>query len=247
MPTLITATVTNEGDVEYHGEVKAQLRQGSSIVSTTANYIVDLAPGASTVLRFTDAFTADAGTYTLCLVDDDGAVISPRLTTTVQTRPASGSVVATAPVSVVRAEARQMEVRATVAARGGSFCGLLYTFILSDDGRKEMGCLFPEYVALSDDGTAQQVVMRGTFENGQPGHAYLAQLYTYNGTAYTPLDDDGATQRFVFAPGEADAIGHTPAAAPQQPQPRYGLHGRRIGIAAHGIVVKDGRKIISNK
>lgn len=247
VPTLITATVTNEGDVEYHGEVKAQLRQGSSIVSTTANYIVDLAPGASTVLRFTDAFTADAGTYTLCLVDDDGAVISPRLTTTVQTRPASGSVVATAPVSVVRAEARQMEVRATVAARGGSFCGLLYTFILSDDGRKEMGCLFPEYVALSDDGTAQQVVMRGTFENGQPGHAYLAQLYTYNGTAYTPLDDDGATQRFVFAPGEADAIGHTPAAAPQQPQPRYGLHGRRIGTAAHGIVVKDGRKIISNK
>lgn len=244
-PTLITTTVTNEGDVEYHGEVKAQLRQGSSIVSTTSNYIIDLQPGASTEIRFTDSFTANAGEYTLCLVDDDGLVISPRINTTVQAKPTWGTVMATVPVSVGKAQAEQVQVTATVTSQGGYFSGLLYTFILSEDGRTEVGCLFPEYIQLDGTGVTQQVTMTGTLENGIPGKTYQACLAVYDGSSYTFLTDANATSLFVFE-GASGIAAITPHPTPNTPS--YDLSGRRMSDSQRpGIVVTAGKKMIKTK
>ena len=243
VPTLITATVTNEGDVEYHGEVKVQLRQGSSIVATTSNYIVDLLPGAATQLRFTDGFKAAAGSYTLCLVDDDGTVISPRFTVTVSATPAVGTVVAATPLTVDKIRPDQMQVTATVAASGGFFGGLLYTFIMNKEGRKEVSCLFPEYIMLNADGTPQQVIMRGTFENGVPGTTYQAQLAVYDGSSYTFLDDANATCTFVFSP-ETQAVEDITRSPSDGSAAAFDLGGRPVGSHSRGITVSGGKKML---
>lgn len=246
VPALITATVTNEGDVEYHGEVKAQLRQGSNIVSATSNYIIDLLPCATTQIRFTDSFKADAGSYTLCLVDDDGALISTRLTATVKARPATATVVALQPLSVDKALPGEMKATATVSANGGFFGGLLYTFIYSEDGKTEMGCLFPQYIMLDETTTSQQVTMTGTMENGVPGKIYQAQLAVYDGSSYTFLTGDNATQSFVF--DGASGIAPLPSTNPSA-LTLHDLSGRRIISRqhGHGIVIKSGKKLLITK
>lgn len=247
-PTLIIATVSNEGDVEYHGEVKAQLRQGSSIVSTTSNYIIDLLPGATVQMRFTDGFKAAAGDYQLCLVDDDGAVISSRLNVSVQSQPATGTVMATQPIAVSCTQPEKIQVTATVTSQGGFFGGLLYTFIYSEDGRKEMGSLFPEYILLGGDGTTQQVTMTGTLENGIPGTTYQALLAVYDGSSYTFLTDAHATQPFVLdGTSGIDAITLPPSQSTLH-SPRYTLSGCRVGNdRQHGIIVTRGKKIMTAK
>ena len=244
VPALITTTVVNEGDVEYHGEVKAQLRQGNSIVSTTSNYIVDLMPGATTQIRFTDSFKAESGSYTLCLVDDDGTVISSRLATTVQSKPTTGSVLATRPLTIDQTNAGLVQVTATVNTDGGFFAGLLYTFILSEDGKTEMGCLFPEYIMLDGNDNERQVAMKGTMENGVPGNTYQARLAVYDGSAYTFLTDDNATQPFVLGGASGIAAHQSPVTAHRQL--RYDLQGRRIDSTSHSrLVIRDGKKIMT--
>lgn len=244
MPTLITTTIANYGDVEYHGEVKAQLRKGTSIVSSTSNYIIDLLPGASTQLRFTDSFTADAGDYTLCLVDDDGTVISTRLSVTVKAAPAVATVEAVEPLTIGKALPGQVQATATVGTDGGIFGGLLYTYIYSRDGKMQMGCLFPEYIMLDGINSQQQVVMTGTLENGVPGTTYQARLAVYDGSSYNFLTGDNATAEFVFDPDHAvdgianpnhNTIKHTPAA--------HDLGGRPASTG-RGIIIVDGRKTI---
>lgn len=245
VPTLITATVKNEGDVEYHGEVKAQLRQGSSIVSSTSNYIVDLLPGDSTLLRFTDSFNAAAGSYTLCLVDDDGAVISSRIQTTVKPQPAMGSVRALTQLSVGKADYEQLEATVTVSADEGFFAGLLYTFIFSSDSKMEVGCLFPQYILLN--GNQQQVTMTGTFENGQPGKTYQAVLAIYDGTSYTFLTDEHATTSFLFDPDHTySGIRSVDSGTNGDAAPVFDLQGRRTnGAHRHGLLIKNGKIIIN--
>ena len=247
VPTLITATVKNEGDVEYHGEVKVQLRQGSSIVSTTSNYIVDLQPGQSTLLRFTDSFKASAGSYTLCLVDDDGAVISSRIETTVKPQPVMGSVTAVTQLSVGKAGYEQMETSVTVSAGDGFFAGLLYTFILTADSHKEVGCLFPQYILLN--GSQQRVTMTGTFENGQPGKTYQASLAVYDGTSYTFLTDEHSKTNFLFDPDHTySGIRSADSGTGSTPAPVFDLQGRRIGsVRQQGLFIQNGKKFVNTK
>lgn len=199
VPTLITTNITNNGDVEYHGEVKATLRnaQTNSIVATTSNYIIDLLPGETTQLKFTDSFQAAAGSYYVVLNDDDGAAISSRYNVTVTAAPAMATVLSASPLTVVTALPDQMEVKARVKVDNGFFGGLLYTFIMSADGKRELGCLFPEYISLTADGTEAEVTMRGTFENGVPGYTYVAHLATYSGT-YSFLSDADSSVEFIF-------------------------------------------------
>ena len=251
MPTLITTTISNEGDVEYHGEVKAQLRKGNSIVSTTSNYIIDLQPGASTKMRFTDSFKADEDDYTLCLVDDDGSVISARIATTVKTAPATATVIATSPLTIGKALPHEMQAKATVASDGGIFGGMLYTYIFSEDGKTQLGCLNPEYIMLDENTSELQVVMTGSMENGIPGSTYQARLAVYDGSSYAFLSDANATTTFVFDP--ASGIKDCILDAVSGEQAVYDLGGRQMsrvgshGQPMHGIVIVDGKKIIITK
>lgn len=189
--------------MEYHGEIRAVLFSGASETSSTSNYIIDLAPGESTSIRFTDAFNAPAGDYTMAFVNDDGQKVCTPIPVKVDDAPELGNVSSVVKVSVTEATAESVTVKAIVRS-DAMFQGLLYAFILNESGAVQAGCLYPEYLSL-DGQNEKEVVLRGEFENGQPGNTYLIQLATYSKNGYTFLDDDDSKELFTLK-GESSVI-----------------------------------------
>lgn len=241
VPTLIAANITNTGDVEYHGEIKVQLRNAqNSVVATTKNYIVDLQPDEVTDIRFTDAYDAPAGNYTLCLVDDDGSVISSKTTMEVKEANTMGTPYSVEQLRITNINRDTFTAEATIAANG--LCGgLLYTYIYNEDN-KMVGCLFPEYFIVTPDQKAV-VVMKGTFENAMDGQTYRAQLAALTQDAMVSfLDDDLSSCTFVFGTGNGiESIESTL----HDDMPAYNLHGQRVCRHAKGIVIINGKKQIN--
>lgn len=192
IPALVTTNVTNEGDVEYHGEIRAVLLDGRTEVATTSNYIIDLAPGESTPIRFTDAFNANAGAYQIVLLNDDGQRVCAPVDATVVAAPELGDVSSAAKLQVVQAKRSNVTVKASVKS-DGLFRGLLYAFIFKDNGGLQAGCLYPEYISLIDSMEPLEVTLSGEFENALPGESYVVQLATYDGSGYTFLNDEDSS------------------------------------------------------
>ena len=196
LPTLITTDIANDGDVEYHGEIRAVIFNGNSEVASTSNYIIDLAPGCSTHIRFTDSFRAAEGQYTLAFVNDDGQKVSAPVPVRVEAAPELGEVSSASKVLVSEASVSNVTVKAEVKS-DSMFQGLLYAFIFNEKGGVQTGCLYPEYISLN--GSEEKVVtMSGEFENGQPGKTYMVQLATYSNRGYTFLDDEDSKAMFTL-------------------------------------------------
>lgn len=242
VPALVTAKVENQGDVEYHGEVKVQLRNSqNSIIATTTNYIIDLMPGEETQMRFTDAYYAEPGSYTLVLVDDDGKVISAKIPVSVQTAPQMGTAVSTAPLSIDNMDHEDFTVTAKLRADGGIVAGLLYTDIYANSGNALMGCLYPEYVYMDKDGEAV-VTMRGAFENAQEGVTYRARLAILGSNGYVTFLEDEASECY-FTYGDPAGIGTVTTKAGNSVV--YNLSGIRAGGNGRGIKIIKGKKIVA--
>lgn len=242
VPALVTAKVENQGDVEYHGEVKVQLRNSlNSIVATTTNYIIDLMPGEETQMRFTDAYYAEPGSYTLVLVDDDGKVISAKIPVSVQTAPQMGTAVSTTPLSIDNMDHEDFTVTAKLRADGGIVAGSLYTYIYANSGNALMGCLYPEYVYMDKDGEAV-VTMRGAFENAQEGVTYRARLAILGSNGYVTFLEDEASECY-FTYGDPAGIGTLTTKADGGVV--YNLSGMRAGGNSRGIKIIKGKKIVA--
>lgn len=241
VPTLVTATVANVGDVEYHGEVKAQLRNSqNSIIATTTNYIIDLQPDMNTQMRFTDAYYAEPGNYTLMLVDDDGRVISAKIPVTVQTAPKMGTATSTKALTIDDMDRNNFAATATLKADEGIVAGLLYTYIYAKSGNALMGCLYPEYVYIDKDGETT-VTMRGSFENAQEGTAYRARLAILGTNGYvTFLEDEASECYFTYS----DPSGVDEVTIEKEKPAMYDLKGMRVNGNYRGIVIVGGKKII---
>lgn len=196
IPALITTNVINNGDVEYHGEIKAVLMEGNSQVASTSNYIIDLAPGMSTPIKFTDAFSAPAGDYKLTLLNDDGQKVCQPMDVRVEVTPVLGNVSSSSNLQVLEAKISNVSVKATLKA-DGMFRGLLYAFIYNEKGALEQGCLYPEYVSLDADSPVE-VNLSGEFENGVPGKSYEVRLATYSNYTYNFLTDADSEVLFVL-------------------------------------------------
>lgn len=190
LPTLITANIENDGDVEYHGEVRAVLYSGNNISGSTSNYIIDLNPGETTTLRFTDSFSVSPGEYTLALLNDDGQKICPP--TAVEAKEASslGNVSSTMKPDIIEATTEKVSVKAHIKA-DGMFQGLLYAFIYDASGKKQQGCLYPEYISLNGSDECD-VTLNGEFENGLYDTEYQLQLAVYSKNGYTFLEDENS-------------------------------------------------------
>ncbi len=190
LPTLITAKIANEGDVEYHGEVRAVLYSGNNISGTTSNYIIDLEPGETTTLRFTDAFNISAGEYTLALLNDDGQKICTPIAVEVKEVSGLGSLTSATKIDILEASDATVSVKTHLKA-DGMFQGLLYAFIYDASGKLQQGCLYPEYIALEGNDECE-VTLSGEFENGIPDTDYLLRLAVYSQGYYTFLEDDNS-------------------------------------------------------
>ncbi|MGM9707584.1 MAG: C10 family peptidase [Prevotella sp.] len=242
VPTLITTQVKNTGDVEYHGEIKVQLRNAqNSIVATTKNYIIDLQPDEETSIRFTDAYQVEAGEYTLCIVDDDGTLISARQTVNVKETAEMGTPYSTEALRIVKADRHAFTAEAKISVNNGLCGGLFYTYIYTTDN-KMAGCLFPEYV-LVENGQTATVVMQGSFENAVEGATYRARLaFNNDGSNIFFLNDELSSIYFTF--GTADGIREVQQEKTAE-QPSFRLSGQRTGSDARGLIIRNGKLMIN--
>lgn len=220
VPALVLATVKNEGDVEYHGEVKLTLTGSNTPRQTSTNHIIDLQPGQECQVQFDEAYMLDAGQYTMALIDDDGQRICNQRTVTF-VKETIGTPVAAAPISI-SLEAGELKAEATIEAQDGLVGGLLYTYIYDKEGANLCSCLYPTYY-LAEQGDKVKVVMQGSFEHAQMGQTYKARLVNYDGYGSTFVTGDEASCLFVY--GGEEAI-ETITAAPTAKQ-RIDLWGRK--------------------
>lgn len=204
LPTLITTDIVNEGDVEYHGEIRAAVFDGKAEVATTSNYIIDLLPGETTSLRFTDSFNVAEGEYSLALVNDDGQKVSTPVAVIVKPVSELGTISSASKVTVVESTPDKVKVKAHLQA-DAMFQGLLYAFIYDEAGNLQQGCLYPEFISLNDD-EEKELTLEGEFENGFPGRNYLLKLAVYCQDKYTFLEDDDSS--VVFTLGGISAVDH---------------------------------------
>lgn len=196
VPTLITTGIVNEGDVEYHGEIRAAIFDGKDEVATTSNYIIDLLPGDTTSIRFTDTFNVAEGDYTLALVNDDGKKVCTPIDVTVKAVSRLGNVSSASKVEVSGSTPDKVTVNARLKA-DAMFQGLLYAFIYDEAGNVQQGCLYPEFITINE-ADPTEVTLEGEFENGIPGRTYRLMLAVYCQDKYTFLQDDDSTVVFTL-------------------------------------------------
>ena len=192
----ITTTIVNNGDVEYYGEVKASIynKTTKKYVAQSAGYMVDINPGDSTMITFTDAYTVPAGDYTIYFTDDDNTRIGAGYNITIKNAPTEtaeltpGEQLTFADNNNVDRDS--MTIHTKVTCTKGVFGGQMYLFIFDKDGNTQMGCLNPEYIYV-EEGDTVDVKFNGSFENGVPGTLYMAYLVKYDGTNYNFLNPKG--------------------------------------------------------
>jgi hypothetical protein len=205
----VKATIVNNGDVEYYGEIKASIvdKNTNKTVAQSEGYMVDLNPGDSTQIQFTDAYTLPAGDYYLNFVNDDMAKIDANHDVTVYPAPTGAAVLAPAEQLAFtdnnNVDRDNMSITAKITCTQGVFGGQVYLFIYSADGSTQMGCLNPEYVYVAAGDTAK-VTFTGPFENGVYGTTYMAYLVKYDGASYTyfnPKDEASCKFRLMTSTG----------------------------------------------
>lgn len=231
VPALVRATVSNAGDVEYHGEVKVVLSDASrQRVGTSTNHIIDLMPGQHCDIEFTEAYALDDGDYTLQLIDDDGQAIMPAITVHFA-HAKVGKPCSAQPLSIVQSADGQLHATATMAVDQGIFGGLLYTYIYDARNKALRSCLTPEYFFVADGQVV--VTMHGVMENAESGGTYLAQLVAYDGTSSFLLQDEASSVAFVYDEGN----GISQVNADDCSVPCYDLWGRPLRSCPRGTFV----------
>lgn len=239
IPACVKATVINEGDVEYHGEVKLVLYDANRArAGVSTNHIVDLLPGQQTSLLFTEAYPIEAGNYALVLIDDDGQEISNRQNVSFVATPAVGTPASAQPLAIELDEDGGLCGKAQMQVNEGLFAGLLYTYIYDAQGQVLKACLDPEYFMVSE-GECVTVVMKGIFEHATPGTNYLARLVTFDGIYTRLLGDEASYCLFTYGQESGiELIGteHTTL-------PTLDIYGRPASAASR-LIIANGKVTI---
>lgn len=242
VPAQVCAEISNNGDVEYHGEVRLALYSGTSRVGVSTNHIIDLLPGQHTTIQFTEAYALTPGTYQLTLIDDDGQSLCARQSVTFQSASALGTPVSSQLLVIEAGQDGQLTATAHMQVTEGLFGGLLYTYIYEEQGSVLRSCLEPTYFMVHA-GDEIAVQMSGIFEQAQPGATYLARLVVFDGYSSTLLSDANASVFFSFGAGD-EALTQLPADAPSSDGPCYDLFGRPARRGSRTPLITPSRTII---
>ena len=187
--TKINAHITNDGDVNYLGEVQTLLldaKTGRKVASGTTQKI-DLAPGDDITIDFIDAFSVEPGEYLLTIVDDDERHICNSQNIIVKTAPDAATVTPAEQLAFKgKTDKDNLDITARIKCTAGFYSGYAYFFILNESGAVQEGCLDPQYFSVKE-GETTDVRFSGPFENGVEGTTYTATILLYDGTNYSIL------------------------------------------------------------
>lgn len=253
VPAKVEATIVNNGDVDYLGEVTLSIvnKDTKRNVASGDPYKIDLEPGGSTDLSLVSSFSLEPGEYSLTITDDDGRHICGYSDITVMAAPEE-----TALVEVVErpsftdnsnVDKYSMDLNAKITCTKGLYGGWLYAYLFNESGAVQEGCLEPQYVLLNE-GETIDVKFGGPFENGVPGNTYVALLLLYDGTTYSYLTPNEESL-CVFRLAGTSSIGAVEAAN-GEPVVIYDINGRRLPATdtkalGKGIyIVKRGNKAV---
>ena len=231
--TQVKAHIANTGDVNYLGEVHAQLldaQTGRKVADGTTQKI-DLAPGADIDINFIDAFSVAPGDYLLTLVDDDERHICNSQKLHIQATP-DAAVVTPAEQLAFKGTVNKenLDITAHVKCTASYYSGYAYFFILNESGAVQRGCLDPQYFHVKEGETAD-VRFTGPFENGVDGTVYTATILLYDGTNYSILAPrEMSTCQFTLGTetGIRDLTGTALDAASLSAATIYNINGTRV-------------------
>lgn len=192
VPALIEGTVTNNGDVDYLGDIHVSIvdKDTKRSVATGSAYKIDLAPGASLDLELIDSYTLEPGNYLVTVVDDDNKRIAPLSEITVNEAPAEAAVFGSAEqlsfADNNNVDKNNMDITAKITCTSGVYGGYIYLYLFNETGTVQEGCLTPQYLFIKE-GQTVDVTFGGAFENGVPGTVYTACLMAYDGNVLSFL------------------------------------------------------------
>lgn len=252
VPSRVSATVKNNGEVNYLGEVATVIinKKTNLVVGRGTNLKLDLQPGDSLRVALDGTFNLAPGQYSLAIVDDDDRRLCPDADFEMKEAPTQTATMAMAEqLAFDNAQAvdpTKMNVTAHIRCDKGVFGGYAYLILASANGATQVGSLDPVYF-FAKEGETADVSFSGRFENGVPSQTYSALLLLNDGTQYLALTPKEMSV-CQFTLDKTSGIGSATTSTKAEPIRIYGLNGQLlpqtdINALPHGIyIVKQGGK-----
>lgn len=184
----INATLVNNSDEEYLGQVRIMLINSSnSAIAQGVVYPVDLMPGESTDINYLSSWyvasgtTLTAGTYKICFVDADGNQISDmkQITLNASSTPTISVSNFTMPGGTKNVPKDKLVFTANLKCVSGFFGNSLRVVIFPyEAGQVTSVASFTTDPIFASAGETKQLTATGDFSDGITGKEYFAMLYS---------------------------------------------------------------------
>lgn len=229
LPAVVRATVTNNGESHYRGELRPALLDPSTrkSVETAAGIPVDIAPGTTEEIEIPVTFTADAGEYLLSFYDSDTALVGQPAEVTLQSAVFGALTAVGAPDfgDNLNVDPRNMQCTATVKGGEGTYSGYVTVYLYRAETIVTESVMDQVFLQAAP-GEQKTLTLRGDFENAVPGAEYDACLVDASSTSYVQ-PREAARTRIRISPSASV----TGTYGEQVPARYYDLRGNRLPSA----------------
>lgn len=251
--SMVTATVTNNGDMEYSSEIKAAIynKEDGTKIAESDTYLEDIYAQESINVSIASAYYVEPGEYKLAIIDENQTQLNEPIDIVVEAAPSGNNEIKAVGQLVYDGEEPikqdNLHFTAQLTCQSGVFAGNIVVFIYDEyeTQAQPYGSLEPQFVFI-DEGETKTYTFSGKMENGVNGMRYKATLVDLDANTYiTPRNL--ASCIFTLT---ADETGISSATANMKENDNaiYDLSGRRIQQRAEslrkGLYIKNGKKYI---
>ncbi len=237
-PFYMETTVMNNNADLYSGTVSVDYYAAGSTErrGSLGAFQVDLDPGESMPVRLVLNFGADEvlGDYDVCLVDEDGRIVSAAHAISLVARPAVGTPSCTA-IRVINDAQDNLTFELDVVSRGGLFAAPVYVVLIPDDGSGKIVDYNSSQPVVVYDGSNATATINMNFKAGIPGRRYRAMGYYHNGTYIVAMPE---TETTVFELGKPQFSGINSPEFHESPAQYFDMCGRRVVDPASGVYIR---------
>ncbi len=178
---VLSATITNPTEEYYNNPVGAAIvsRSGNNVtvVSRSDAALVTVGAGETTELTINYAVpdTAKLGNFYMCLIDNDGTVVSDLAAISVKANPGPATISGSG-FEVVEMAKNNLTFKLTASCSAGFYSDRMAVAIWSNGTYLTQ---FQSGFVTLDKGSSAEVTIKGDFENGVVGRTYQANAYYY--------------------------------------------------------------------
>ena len=245
----VSATLRNEGDMDYSSDIRVALYRLSDGVKVAEgdNYLEDVLAQAEQQTTIVSTFNVAPGTYLLNLIDEDTQPLGEAIKVEILDAPsgegtaeAVGNLVVT-PNTVLSSD--NLSFTARLHATSGVFAQhvTIYIYDEYETTTSPLGSLTPRFAFIEPDSTIE-LTFTGKMENAVAGTRYKATLINADANTYIK---PRANASCIFSIEEAATGLSCPDADTKPLSPLlFDLQGRRIAHPQRGVNVTSSRKLV---